>query len=377
MNFVAEYYFGQAGGNKGLYMGPGLDTISRTINGLQKKMMIGVASAPKVGKSTFVDYGFVIHPWLDAMAQGIDFRVIYLSFEMDRVTKEFDFAVYFLYHDYGAQGMRLPEGITYDSQNGIPLSADLLRGRILDDAGNPIKLSERLQEMLFEVYQNRIIPLFGEYNEEGVQVRPGVIIFEEHIENPTGLYNKMINFASHRGHFDMENFTDSQGIERQVRKRYKPNNPDEFIVVIIDTIRKVAPERGFQLKQSVDKMLEYCTIIKKLCGYTFVPIVHINREMATSSNLTYMRDRIYPQPEYIKDTGNLSEECNHLFTLFNPNDDRYNLRTHFGHELRDENGRKLFPNLRTVHLVESRQVIYPQHFRVQMEGNIKNFNLIN
>ena len=89
-----------------------------------------------------------------------------------------------------------------------------------------------------------------------------------------------------------------------------------------------------------------------------------------------MKDRVYPTPEMIKDTGNISEECNHLITLFNPHDDRFNLTTHFGEKLRDTQGNKIYPFLRSIHLVESRQVVYPQHFRVQMKGNLKNFEQI-
>ena len=70
---------------------------------------------------------------------------------------------------------------------------------------------------------------------------------------------------------------------------------------------------------------------------------------------------------------NLAEDCDYLFTLFNPNDERYNLSKHFGKKIKADNGDILYPNLRTVHLVESRHCMFPQHFRVNMEGNIKNF----
>ena len=64
MNFIEEFKYGQKGGNKGLSLGPGLENLSKAIGGLQRKMMIAIASAPKTGKSTLVDYGFIIHPWL-------------------------------------------------------------------------------------------------------------------------------------------------------------------------------------------------------------------------------------------------------------------------------------------------------------------------
>lgn len=378
MNFIEEFKAGQKGGNKGLPLGPGLSKLSKALNGLQKKMMIGVASPPKTGKSTFVDYAFIIHPYLANLEQNlkIDLRFIYFSFEMDRVTKEFDFASYFLFHDFGVTHYELSGGVTYNTLSSVPLSSDLLRGRVLDDSGEVIKINQELFVKLQHVYETRIVPLFGNYDKNGKQVSPGVIIFEEKIENPTGLYNKMLSFAGNRGDFTYSSFTDATGKQHKYRETYKPRNPDEFVVVIYDTIRKVAPERGFNTKQTVDKMLEYSTILKKLCGYTFIPIVHINRELSTSSNNSYLKDKVYPTPEMIKDTGNISEECNHLLTLFNPHDDRFSLTSHFGEKLRDAQGNKIYPFLRTVHLVESRQVVYPQHFRVQMRGNIKNFEQI-
>ena len=72
-------------------------------------------------------------------------------------------------------------------------------------------------------------------------------------------------------------------------------------------------------------------------------------------------------------SGNASEESTHVITLFNPNDERYNLEKHFGLTLKDSNGVPYYPNLRSVHLVESRLVECPRHFHLLMEGNIKTF----
>lgn len=47
-NFIIQYKKGQAGKNKGLYMGEGLDAISKAIDGIQRGMMYTIASSPKV-----------------------------------------------------------------------------------------------------------------------------------------------------------------------------------------------------------------------------------------------------------------------------------------------------------------------------------------
>jgi len=81
--------------------------------------------------------------------------------------------------------------------------------------------------------------------------------------------------------------------------------------------------------------------------------------------------------EVIKATGNLSEDCDYLLTMMNPNDDKYNLKKHFGMEIKDDSGNELYPNLRTIHLVESRHCKYPQHFKTNMIGAYKKFEQIN
>ena len=49
-NFIEVYKKGQFGKNKGLPLGSGLEHISKTINGIQRRMMYTIASSPKVGK---------------------------------------------------------------------------------------------------------------------------------------------------------------------------------------------------------------------------------------------------------------------------------------------------------------------------------------
>mgnify|MGYP007068331473 CR=1 FL=1 len=70
---------------------------------------------------------------------------------------------------------------------------------------------------------------------------------------------------------------------------------------------------------------------------------------------------------------NLSEECDYIFTMFNPNDDKYNLKTHFGIQIRKDNLEPIYPDMRTIHLVESRHTEAPQHFKTLMKGSIKSF----
>ena len=372
-NFIEEFIKGKKGGNKGISLGPGLNNITKAINGIQRGMMYGIAAAPKVGKSTFVDYGFVVSPYLYSLTHKTNIRWIYYSYEMDRISKEFDFASYFLYHDYNMTEITLPNDITYRGKNKVPLSSAYLRGQIQDDNEQIIIVNDKVEAVLKEVYKNRIIPLFGEYDINGKLLKEGLIVFREHKENPTGLRKEILDFAKSRGEFIKESFVAKDGNTYEKLVSYKPKDPDEYVMIVFDTIRKIPKERGFTLKENIDKMIEYAVELRNLCKYIFIPIIHLNRAMSDVSRMKYMGDLLYPSSDDVKDSGNLAEECNYLFTLFDPNDDRYNLDKHFDMELKDKGGNTLYPNLRTIHLVESRHCSFPQHFRVNMEGNIKNF----
>lgn len=376
-NFVEEFKKGKSGKNKGLPLGNGLSKITRAINGIQRGMMYAIASSPKVGKSTFVNYGFVIQPYLYAKEKNIDIKWIYFSYEMDRVSMEFDFASYFLLHDFNITEVKLPDGISFQGKNIIPISSSYLKGQIQDDFGNTIIVNENIEDKLKIIYKERIIPIFGEYDSEGRLLKRGVIDFYEQKENPTGIYKKLFDFAKERGQFITEKYIGKDGIEYIKIISYKPNNPEEYVIIIFDTIRKLNRERNFTLKENVDKMISYSVEIRNLCKYTFIPIIHLNRSMTDINRMKYMGDLLFPGPEDVKDTGNISEECNHLFTMFNPNDERYNLDVHFGLKIRDSKGNELYPNMRTIHLVESRHSEYPQHFRVEMDGKQKNFKELN
>lgn len=372
-NFVEEFQKGKQGRNKGLPMGPGLAKIEKAINGIQRNMMYVIASSPKVGKSTLVNYGFVIHPYLHSLKHNIDVTWIYFSYEMDRVSMEFDFACYFLFYDYGISEVELPQGVTYRDSGMIPISSQYLRGQVQDDNEQVIMVNEDIESLLKVIYRQRIVPLFGEHDTYGRIITKGKIEFYEQRENPTGIQKKILAFAKERGDFITQKFTgkDSNVYEKMVG--YTPKNPEEYVIIVYDTIRKIPKERNFTLKETIDKMIEYSVEIRNLCKYTFVPIIHLNRSMTDVQRMKFMGDMLFPASDDVKDSGNLAEECNYLFTMFNPNDERYNLKSHFGKEIKDRDGNELYPNMRSIHLVESRHCSFPQHFRVEMEGNIKNF----
>lgn len=365
-NFKSAYVDGQKDRNKGLYLGEGLDELHKAINGLQRGRFYALASSPKVGKSTFLNYGFIINPLLDAIKQGVNVKYYYFSLEMSTIDQMFMFATYFMWKKHNVRVIHIDT--KKDGLTKIELSAEFLRGRILDDDNEIIKVPKEVEDILFKVYEEDIIPLFGEYDDNGMQIKKGYIDVIEASDNPTGIFHFLLDEAKNRGTLIKKKFGDKERIVS-----YIPNDPNEFVVICFDHVRKLIKEREYDKKQNIDKLAEYFVILRNLLNWSFVAIIHLNRSLSDLERFKQFKEFIYPDSDMVKDTGNISEDCDYLITMFNPNDDKYNLQKHFGVTIKDAANNIFYPFLRTLHLVESRHTIYPIHFRVNMIGNLKDF----
>jgi hypothetical protein len=380
MNF--EYRFQQ--GLKGLNFGlpTGIPAIDRLVGGIQREAIYGIAAGPKVGKTTFTDYGFVIKPseyYIEELSRGnpnnLEVEWIYFSFEISRVKKEFKYVTYYMAKDYGIETFTWKDEV-------YELSPNYLEGKMRDNNDEVIIPSEEHQRIILKIYKEKIIPLFGEYNEKGVQISKGLIIFVDSRDSPSGIRNYLGQYSTKHGTWSKTNYKNVIGknhdgsdiVEvREKRESWTPNNPNKFTIIITDHLRKLKSERNFHKKQTVDKMIEYQVEFRNWCGFTFVDIIHLNRGMSDVQRLKYNNEFIYPTGDDIKETGNLSEEADYIFTMMNPNDEKYGLSKHFGLQTKTTSNEEIYPNYISIHLVESRDTECPVHFRTIMKGNINTF----
>lgn len=370
-NFVETFKAGKEGLNLGLTTGiPALDV---AMNGIQKASNYGVAAAQKVGKTTLVDYSFVLSPYLYMEKENRldDLNYIYYSFEIGRVKKEFKFAAFFMAHDFGVYGY------AYKDKPFISMDSDYLTGKKIykntDGKTEQIPIYPEHEEMLKEIYIKRIVPMFGEYDSKGRKIKSGKIDFIEDNENPTGMYKYLRNYAKKHGTFLEESYNtiNDSGVSI-VKKReygYTENNPNLYTIVITDHIRKPQMERGFTMKQNIDKLLEYHVILRNRCNFTFVDIAHMNRGVSNIERLKFFGDQIFPTADDVKDSGNLGEDVNVLLTMFNPNDEKYNLSKHMDVDLTNP----LNSNYRSIHIADARDVESPVHIQTRMIGGINTF----
>lgn len=379
MNFIEEFKKGQNGSNRGLPFGQGLEELTKVLNGIQKGRYFCVSAEAKVGKSTLANYAFILSPYLYALDRDINIEWIYLSLEMTRIDLEFVFIVAFMHLDYvneyeeHLRYVKLDDGQTINGENCIELSPEYLRGRLVDDKDKVIKVKDSILEMLKETYNKRIIPLFGEYDSQGRRITKGKMTVIETSDNPTGIRNSIRAYAAQHGEFVKTQAVTDAGVTIERVVGYKPNDPDKYTILVLDHARKLVRERGFNMKDNMDKMSEYFVEERNLLNWTIVSIVHLNRSASELDRLKAFGDLIFPTSSSIKDSGNVVEDADYVLTMFNPNDSKYNLKKHFGATIKDVNGNEIYPEYRSLHLVESRHTIFPVHFRLSMFGALKVF----
>lgn len=367
---------GLEGRNIGIPMDDSISHISRYVRGIKKKQLIVILGPSKSGKSTFCDFAYVLSLCKSYIKNEIvDKRlnsIVYYSFEIDRISKELEFIAHFIAIEKpGKNYVKLPKGVTVNNQDMLEITSDYINSEIMSDQDTVIYCDKNVIKFIEEViYPKYIIPIFGEYDNNNKKIKDGIIDFIENRTNPTGMFNFLKKKAQKEGKFLFEYYTNSEGEKKKKIIGYKPKDPDRLTLVIIDHNRKWTQERGYNEKQLADKSLDYQVILRNLLGYTFISIVHSNRSLADMDRRKNP-EYLYPTPDDSKGSGNYEEDCDLFWTTFNPNDDKYNIKRHFGLKIKDESGEVIYPKLRTLHLVAARKIPFPVHFRLEMNGGTK------
>lgn len=149
--------------------------------------------------------------------------------------------------------------------------------------------------------------------------------FESHTEfssslNPTGVYNECLSYAKEHGkiHTRKKRYKDDMGIEHEVDgfDWYEPDDEDEYRIVIVDHVSLLSQERGFTLKQTIDKLGEYCIILRD--KYRFTPVLIQQQNTDQESNDAFKLQRLRPTVAGLADSKYTARNCSVFLGLFSP-----------------------------------------------------------
>lgn len=287
--------------------------------GIEQSCYYTVTSFTKGGKSQFTSYTFIYKPLMFSYftKADIDIKILYFPLEEtpERIMQRF---MSWLLFDFSKGKIRIsPRELRSTT---IPVSEEIL----------DIIHSEEIQDIL-EYFESRII-------------------FPEEAANPTGIYKYCKTYAEEHGkvYTKTGQYKDELGVlqSRQVFDRYEQSNPNEYRLVIIDTINLIDTERGMTLKQSMDKLSEYCA--KYLRNrYHYSPIIIQQQAFDQESNEAFKIGRVRPSVAGLGDSKYTSRDSNVVLGLFSPF--RFAIKEYEGYDIS-----KFKDNIRFLEMIVNR-----------------------
>jgi hypothetical protein len=257
----------------------GFKTLDSNINGIQKSLYTIVGGNSGTGKTSFVDLAYVLNPydwWIKNKDKtNIKIKWIYNSMERNTKYKLAKWACLKIFQDYK---------ITMD----VPT--------MLGWGGKKYEIEPELKKIIFKV---------GEYFDE--MFASGVIDIYDGSENPTGIYNKLCNYAIKNGSIAQVN---------EFSKRYIPNDDNLVTIVINDHVGKLAGERNFSDKELLDKHSEFMGSVRDRYGFHVVDISQFNRAIGSIDRMK--TKAVSPEPDDFKGSGDMYENADVALGLFNP-----------------------------------------------------------
>lgn len=167
-----------------------------------------------------------------------------------------------------------------------------------------------------------------------------LLYFEEHVifptesPNPTGIYKFCRQYAEEHGtvYKKTVKMKDELGELQDVEvfESYEQDNPDEYRMIIIDTVNLIDSERGMNLKQSIDKLSEYCA--KYLRNrYHYSPILIQQQSFESEGNDSFKLGRVRPSVAGLGDSKYVSRDADIVLGLFSPF--RFGITEYLGYDI--------------------------------------------
>lgn len=220
------------------------ERFSTMLPGIEKGKYYLLSAATKAGKTQIANYMFVYTPILYAYnnPEKANIKIFYYALEETPDAITLRFISYLLYTMYNIR--IAPIDLKSTSEKRV-LSQDIL---------DKIE-SEEIQSIL-KFYEEHVIFMDS--------------------RNPTGIWKDMIKYAESTGtvYKKRVNITNRQtGLveEREIFDYYKPKDSKEYVEIITDHVSLLELERGFNLRETINKFSEYMMILRN--KYNYIPIV--------------------------------------------------------------------------------------------------------
>lgn len=294
--------------------------------GIEQRKFYGVTGQQKAGKTQLADALFLYHPFFYAFnnPDKIRFKLKYFSLEISADEKYKQFLCHLLFVVSKGR-IRVSQRDLNSTEREYPISKEILDLLNTDE------------------YRK-----YYEFFEENVEII-------SHIRNPTGIHAYMKKFANDRGTWAYKEIDwqedDGSISKRKVKDFYTPNDPDEYVIFIIDHISLISTEsdngRAMSLHESMSK-LSSRYLIDLRDSYGHIPVIVQQQALSGESTENVKLGRLKPSVSELGDNKLTSRDVNIFFGIFSPI--RNDLQQYMGYDIT-----KFKDNIRFMEIMVSRE----------------------
>lgn len=307
---LANVENGRKGNNKGIPIP--FPRLKQYLPNIQRAVYYLIGAGTKVGKTSLVDdiffFGALDHKLANPESFNLD--IDYFSYEINIQSKIVKCIARQMWHDFGLL---------------VDVNTILSRGE--------------------NYCSDEIYELVKGYADYFQRIEDFVTIMEMP-DNPTGVYNYLRNKAEKRGTVTKKNVNkDPKGDPIMKFDKYTADDPELYWMGIIDHIALQPLERGFTVKQNIDKMSQYVVLLRNNFGLTPVIIQQLNFD--TDNDERYKSNRLTPTLRDFGDSKYTTRDAEVIMTLFSPY--RHNLMQFEGYDIG-----KLGNRFRSLEILENR-----------------------
>lgn len=139
-------------------------------------------------------------------------------------------------------------------------------------------------------------------------------------KNPTGIWKDITTYAKNHGvvHKKEYKYKDIDGIERtgEAFDYYEPYKKNEYVMFIIDHVSLLDTERGFNLRETINKLCEYLVIARN--HYNYIPIIVQQQNIETIGLDAFKNNKVRPTLAGLSDSKDTGKAADVMLGITNP-----------------------------------------------------------
>lgn len=261
--------------------------------GIEQGKFYMITAAAKAAKTQLTDWLFVYNSVQQIIDKGLNIRlkIFYFTLEMSKEEKMLACFANILY-----------------IKEGIRISPADLKSTRADNV-----LDEEILSIL-----DKYKPYFDKIEE--------IVEFIDDIRHPYGMYNLVRGYALANGtiHYRdivIEDPISQKSVTTQTVDYYQPNDPDEYVMIIIDHISLISTEKRNGVMLSLHESISVLSsdyLIKLRNRFNYIPII-IQQQALAGENLEHKKaGSLKPSPANLADNKLTIRDVNVALGIFSP-----------------------------------------------------------